>query len=75
MTAPSKYHESCRVCGSDEIIFNVRMIQRKIIRVRFCNACGAIDRLWWWQGDNCICSHLPSWRNQGYHDLPNSEGV
>ena len=45
MTNPSKYHESCRVCGSDEIIFNVRMIQGREIRVRFCNACGAIDRL------------------------------
>jgi len=45
MTAPSKYHESCRVCGSDEIIFNRRVIQGKEIRVRFCNACGAIDHL------------------------------
>lgn len=38
-------HESCRVCSSDEIIFNIRIVQEKEVRVRFCNACGSYDRL------------------------------
>ncbi|MEO9319051.1 MAG: hypothetical protein ABI361_00095 [Nitrososphaera sp.] len=37
--------ESCRVCGSDAIIFNRRVIQGKEVQVRFCNNCGAFDRL------------------------------
>jgi hypothetical protein len=45
MMADNTQHESRRVCGGDQIIFDVRMIQGKEIRVRFCNACGSIDRL------------------------------
>jgi len=29
MTSLPRYHESCRVCSSEEIIFNVRMISVK----------------------------------------------
>ena len=45
LVAEIEHPESCRVCGSDEIVFNRRMIQGREIQVRFCNACGAIDRL------------------------------
>ncbi|MEO9319686.1 MAG: hypothetical protein ABI361_03335 [Nitrososphaera sp.] len=39
------HHESCRSCGSDEIVFNIRVIKGKQVQIRLCNACGALDRL------------------------------
>ncbi|MEO9320878.1 MAG: hypothetical protein ABI361_09410 [Nitrososphaera sp.] len=45
MTDIEDHIEYCRYCGSDEIVFNIRIIQGQKVRIRLCNACGTLDRL------------------------------